>query len=60
MAASPRDFLAFDLRCTDQACDRGGITNENKSVVFAISLGTVFEWHDFDLYATRGPRGVKQ
>jgi hypothetical protein len=37
-----------------------GITSEEKFVIFAFLLGTVFEWHDFDLYATRAPRGAKQ
>ena len=25
--------------------------------IFASALGTVFEWHDFYLYATLAPRG---
>src|SRR3954471_21463744 len=30
----------------------GGMTNDEKFVIFASSLGTVFEWYDFYLYAT--------
>ena len=29
-----------------------GMTREEKKVIFASSLGTVFEWYDFYLYAT--------
>src|SRR5215208_5062637 len=29
-----------------------GITREEKKVIFASSLGTVFEWYDFYLYAS--------
>ena len=28
-----------------------GMTSEEKFVIFASSLGTVFEWYDFYLYA---------
>lgn len=31
------------------------IKNEEKKVIFASSLGTVFEWYDFYLYATLAP-----
>ena len=34
---------------------RGGISREETKVVFASSLGTVFEWYDFYLYATLAP-----
>src|SRR5438876_2107851 len=30
----------------------GGMTAEEKKVIFASSLGTVFEWYDFYLYGT--------
>ena len=30
----------------------GGMTREQKKVIFASSLGTVFEWYDFYLYGT--------
>src|SRR6266436_3636301 len=32
-----------------------GITSEEKFVIFASSLGTVFEWYDFYLYAVLAP-----
>src|SRR6202047_5515193 len=32
-----------------------GIGQEEKKVIFASSLGTVFEWYDFYLYATLAP-----
>jgi MFS family permease len=32
-----------------------GMTREEKFVIFASSLGTVFEWYDFYLYATLAP-----
>jgi MFS family permease len=32
-----------------------GITREESRVIFASSLGTVFEWYDFYLYATLAP-----
>jgi len=32
-----------------------GIDTEEKKVIFASSLGTVFEWYDFYLYATLAP-----
>src|SRR6266487_1485453 len=31
------------------------MTSEEKFVIFASSLGTVFEWYDFYLYATLAP-----
>ena len=34
---------------------QGGISAEEKRVIFASSLGTVFEWYDFYLYATLAP-----
>ncbi len=33
----------------------GGIGREEKRVIFASSLGTVFEWYDFYLYAVLAP-----
>src|SRR6266853_4807778 len=33
----------------------GSMTGEEKFVIFASSLGTVFEWYDFYLYATLAP-----
>ena len=32
-----------------------GMSAEEKRVIFASSLGTVFEWYDFYLYATLAP-----
>src|SRR3989304_10280992 len=32
-----------------------GMSSEEKRVIFASSLGTVFEWYDFYLYATLAP-----
>src|SRR5499425_3762030 len=32
-----------------------GITREEKFVIFASSLGTIFEWYDFYLYAVLAP-----
>ncbi len=32
-----------------------GMTKQEKRVIFASSLGTVFEWYDFYLYATLAP-----
>ena len=32
-----------------------GISKEETRVIFASSLGTVFEWYDFYLYATLAP-----
>ncbi|HEU5276017.1 MAG TPA: MFS transporter [Xanthobacteraceae bacterium] len=32
----------------------GGMTSEEKLVIFASSLGTVFEWYDFYIYGTLG------
>src|ERR1700686_2469875 len=32
-----------------------GMTSEEKFAIFASPLGTVFEWHDFYLYATLAP-----
>jgi hypothetical protein len=32
-----------------------GMTSEEKFVIFASSLGTIFEWYDFYLYAVLAP-----
>src|SRR5437868_11405956 len=40
----------------DQISRRGaGMTKDEKFVIFASSLGTVFEWYDFYLYAVLAP-----
>jgi MFS family permease len=38
----------------------GGMTSEERLVVFASSLGTVFEWYDFYIYGTLGSILAKQ
>jgi len=38
----------------------GGITKEERKVIFASSLGTVFEWYDFYLYGALAPIIAKQ
>src|SRR6188768_3142773 len=40
---------------TETSTRAGGMTSEEKFVIFASSLGTVFEWYDFYLYATLAP-----
>ena len=37
------------------AARTGGMSKDEKFVIFASSLGTVFEWYDFYLYATLAP-----
>ena len=32
----------------------GGMTKDERFVIFASSLGTVFEWYDFYIYGTLG------
>jgi hypothetical protein len=34
---------------------RGSMTAEERLVIFASSLGTVFEWYDFYIYGTLAP-----
>src|SRR5246127_2764825 len=34
---------------------RAGMTSEERFVIFASSVGTVFEWYDFYLYAVLAP-----
>jgi hypothetical protein len=33
----------------------GAMTSEERMVIFASSLGTVFEWYDFYIYGTLAP-----
>ncbi len=40
---------------TEQVEIKGAITQEQKLVIAASSVGTVFEWYDFYLYATLAP-----
>src|ERR1700752_1140458 len=42
-----------DIALTSTA--RPSMTSEERRVIFASSLGTVFEWYDFYLYATLAP-----
>lgn len=38
----------------NRADSSGGMTGEQRLVIFASSLGTVFEWYDFYIYGTLG------
>jgi MFS family permease len=40
---------------TADAAVKGSMTREEKFVIFASSLGTIFEWYDFYLYAVLAP-----
>src|SRR6202795_1648792 len=40
---------------THSSARSAGMTSEEKFVIFASSLGTVFEWYDFYLYAVLAP-----
>src|SRR6266567_1970719 len=40
---------------THTSVRESGMTSDEKFVIFASSLGTVFEWYDFYLYATLAP-----
>lgn len=40
---------------TADAAVKSGMTREEKFVIFASSLGTIFEWYDFYLYAVLAP-----
>ena len=37
---------------TETSTRAGGMTKDEKFVIFASSLGTVFEWYDFYLYGS--------
>ena len=43
------------MSATAAAGPDGTLKPEEKRVIFASSLGTVFEWYDFYLYATLAP-----
>ena len=45
---------------TVQAATKRGITAEERKVIFASSLGTVFEWYDFYLYGSLAAIIAKQ
>src|SRR6516225_8786987 len=49
--------MTMEIRASGSAISmRGaGMTKEEKFVIFASSLGSVFEWYDFYLYAVLAP-----
>jgi MFS family permease len=47
--------MATVIGATTEPLQRPGMSVEEKFVVFASSLGTVFEWYDFFLYAVLAP-----
>ena len=48
-------FLNFMTAMTASQYREGGMTSEERMVIFASSLGTVFEWYDFYIYGTLAP-----
>ncbi|RSZ60955.1 MHS family MFS transporter [Massilia atriviolacea] len=56
MAITPGN--AIDGRRGNPAAE--GLTKEERKVIFASSLGTVFEWYDFYLYGALAPIIAKQ
>ncbi len=42
------------------ASGKGALTHDHKKIIFASSLGTVFEWYDFYLYGTLAANIAKQ
>ena len=40
---------------TEKVAERTPLTKEERMVIIASSVGTVFEWYDFYLYATLAP-----
>src|SRR5215813_14154854 len=42
------------MAATADGARSGGMTGEERMVIFASSLGTVFEWYDFYIYGTLG------
>src|SRR5881227_3013092 len=52
--ATPAEALRLPLDVTAAATQSTEV-KEEKKVIFASSLGTVFEWYDFYLYATLAP-----
>src|SRR5664280_3537576 len=42
------------ITTTSASLRSGGMTAEERKVIFASSLGTVFEWYDFYIYGTLG------
>src|SRR6478672_3957360 len=54
---TPRSNIRDELRRRFMATTTmpAGVNTEEKKVIFASSLGTVFEWYDFYLYAVLAP-----
>ena len=45
-------MAVIDSASTGSSAPQRGITKEERKVIFASSLGTVFEWYDFYLYGS--------
>lgn len=45
-------MAVLDSASTGSSAPQRGITREERKVIFASSLGTVFEWYDFYLYGS--------
>ena len=54
-ASRPVGSTMSDIALTSTSTTRPSMTPEERRVIFASSLGTVFEWYDFYLYATLAP-----
>jgi MFS family permease len=52
--------LNGDIMSTVQTAASGSMTKEERKVIFASSLGTVFEWYDFYLYGSLAAIIAKQ
>jgi hypothetical protein len=50
-----RGALMTTINHVSSSSARGGMTGDEKFVIFASSIGTVFEWYDFFLYAVLAP-----
>ena len=46
--------MAMAATAGSEGVRTGGMTAEERKVIFASSLGTVFEWYDFYIYGTLG------
>jgi len=58
---SPMSSIAGELPAASRKPDTGrSMTKEERKVIFASSLGTVFEWYDFYLYGTLAAILAKQ
>lgn len=45
-------MAVLDSASTGSSAPQRGISREERKVIFASSLGTVFEWYDFYLYGS--------